>query len=111
MRSGCSKPFGTYNAPLLDGFNEMELFKDPESKWHGWKFYQDYLVDPDENRYTVEMIMSSIYTFQLKQELTGNPPLIRSMMQELKKMTETKKVMIEIHLDKAGNARVNIVDK
>lgn len=64
----------------------MDKFKRYETPWDGWSWiYGMYLVDPDGNRYSPEMIQSSIFTQQLKQELTGTELKIYSLKLELEK--------------------------
>lgn len=54
-----------------------------ETPWDGWYFVDGYLVDPDGNKYSSDMIRSSIWTQQLKRELTGTELKIFSLKQEL----------------------------
>lgn len=64
----------------------MDQFKQFETPWNGWTWiYGSYLVDPDGNRYSQEMIQSSIFTMQLKQELVGSDLKIYSLKQELER--------------------------
>jgi hypothetical protein len=60
----------------------MKQYKTP---WQGWNFADGYLVDPDGNKYSPDMIRSSIWTIQLKHELTGSELKIKSLKQELEK--------------------------
>lgn len=39
----------------------MRILKLPKA-WQGWYFWEDYFVDPEDNRYSVEMVRSSLFT-------------------------------------------------
>lgn len=52
-----------------------------ETPWSGWYFVDGYLVDSDGNRYSQDMIRSSVWTQQLKRELTGTELKIFSLKQ------------------------------
>ncbi len=57
-----------------------------ETPWDGWGWiYGLYLVDPEGNRYSQEMVRSSFFTSQLKRDLTGSELTIRSLKLELEK--------------------------
>lgn len=56
-----------------------------ETPWHGWYFWNGYLVDPDGNRYSQDTVKSSVWTQQLRHELTGTELKIYSLKQELEK--------------------------
>lgn len=56
-----------------------------ETPWAGWYFWNGYLVDPDGNKYSQDMIRSSIFTQQLKYAMTGSELKIYSLKQELEK--------------------------
>ncbi len=56
-----------------------------ETPWDNWYFWNGYLVDPDGNRYSADMVRSSIWTQQLKRELTGTELKIYSLKQELER--------------------------
>ncbi len=51
--------------------------------WEGWGWYEDYLVDPDGNRYSPEMIKTSIFAFQLHREIVGSTGVICSLRKQL----------------------------
>jgi hypothetical protein len=51
--------------------------------WQNWTWYDNYLVDPDGNRYSADMIRSSIFTLQLKQALVGSPSTVLSLRKQL----------------------------
>lgn len=64
----------------------MDKFKRFETPWTGWSWlYGMYLVDPDGNRYSQEMVRSSLFTMQLKHEMVGSDLKIYSLKQELEK--------------------------
>lgn len=57
-----------------------------ETPWEGWRWiYGLYLVDPEGNRYSQEMVRSSFFTSQLKRDLTGSELKVRSLKLELEK--------------------------
>lgn len=56
-----------------------------ETPWENWYFWNGYLVDSDGNKYSQEMIRSSVWTQQLKRELTGTELKIFSLKQELER--------------------------
>lgn len=56
-----------------------------ETPWDNWYFWNGYLVDPDGNRYSADMVRSSVWTQQLKRELTGTELKIYSLKLELEK--------------------------
>lgn len=64
--------------------------------WEGWYFWEHYLVDPEGNRYSVEMVRSSLFTLQLSHELRGSTLQIHSLKQELKQRIEHLKQFQEI---------------
>lgn len=67
-------------------------FKRFETPWDGWSWiYGMYLVDPNGNRYSPEMIQSSIFTQQLKRELMGTELKIYSLKQELQRRIDSYK--------------------
>lgn len=85
-----SKP----NLTVIDKNQSIEAEKpkkvDPhkhyETPWDGWHWiYGMYLVDPEGNRYSQEMVRSSFFTSQLKRDLTGSDWKIRSLKLELEK--------------------------
>lgn len=53
--------------------------------WKGWTFWENYLVDPDGNRYSPTMVKTSLFTQELAHELTGSPLQVRSLKAELKR--------------------------
>ncbi|MFM2319628.1 MAG: hypothetical protein RLZZ215_2249 [Pseudomonadota bacterium] len=61
-----------------------------ETPWDGWGWiYGMYLIDPDGNRYTQEMIRSSIFAIQLQRELVGTENRIWSLKKHLEKQLNT----------------------
>lgn len=70
----------------------LDLPKD----WEGWYFWEHYLVDPEGNRYSVEMVRSSLLTLQLSHELRGSTLQIHSLKQELKQRIDHLKQFQEI---------------
>ncbi|WP_298612889.1 hypothetical protein [uncultured Thiothrix sp.] len=73
----------------------MRILKLPK-EWQSWYFWEYYLVDPDGNRYSVEMVRSSLFTLQLSHELRGSTLQIHSLKQELKQRIENLKQFQEI---------------
>jgi hypothetical protein len=69
------------------------MFKTP---WEGWGWYEDYLVDPDGNRYSPEMIKTSIYTMQLQHALTGYPSTVKSLKKELERRIKANNPTLKI---------------
>lgn len=65
----------------------MRILELPKT-WQGWYFWEDYFVDPEGNRYSVEMVRSSLFTLQLSHELRGSTLQIRSLKQELHERLE-----------------------
>jgi hypothetical protein len=69
--------------------------------WEGWGWYEDYLVDPDGNRYSPEMIKTSIFTSQLHRQLVGSTGVIRSLRKELeqrlRELNSTPEVIIRFN--------------
>lgn len=69
--------------------------------WEGWAWYEDYLVDPDGNRYSPEMIKTSFFTSQLHRELVGSTGIIRSLRKELeqrlRELNSTPEVVIRFN--------------
>lgn len=59
------------------------------TEWYGWTFWESYLVDPQGNRYSPDMVRTSLYTMELAHELRGSPTQIRSLKAELKKRLQT----------------------
>lgn len=55
------------------------------TNWKGWTFWESYLVDPDGNRYSPDMVKTSIFTQELAHELTGSPLQVYSMKAQLQK--------------------------
>lgn len=65
---------------------KTDQFKRYETPWEGWGWlYGNYLIDPDGNRYSQEMIKSSIMAMQLQYELLGSNLKIYSLKQELER--------------------------
>jgi hypothetical protein len=65
---------------------KLDPFRCFETPWDGWQWlYGMYLVDPDGNRYSQEMIKSSIVAMQLQNELLGSSLKIYSLKQELER--------------------------
>lgn len=56
-----------------------------ETPWSGWYYWAGYLVDPEGNRYSPEMIRSSIFTMQMKEAMVGTDLQIFSLKRELQK--------------------------
>lgn len=73
----------------------MRILELPKA-WSGWHFWEHYLVDPDGNRYSVEMVRSSLFTLQLSHELRGSTLQIHSLKQELKQRIENLQQFQEI---------------
>lgn len=67
-----------------------------ENHWESWYFFDNYLVDPDGNRYSADMIRSSVWTQQLKRELTGTELKVLSLKQELERRLATPEPEIVI---------------
>lgn len=64
----------------------MDRFKEYETPWEGWNWiYGMYLVDPDGNRYSQEMIRASLFALQYKRALLGTELKIYSLKKELEK--------------------------
>ncbi|MDD5392824.1 MAG: DUF3653 domain-containing protein [Thiothrix sp.] len=57
--------------------------------WDGWTFWENFLIDPQGNRYSPEMVRASLFAAQLAHELTGSPLQILSLRNELKKRLNT----------------------
>lgn len=57
-------------------------------RWGGWTFWEGFLVDPDGNRYTPDMVKSSIFAQELMHELAGSPLQVYSLKRELKKRVD-----------------------
>jgi hypothetical protein len=75
-------------------------FKTVSSPWYGWGWYdQLYLLDPQGNRYSPEMVRSSIYTAELAHQLTGSPLQIASMKAQLLRRLSTPSPEIVIRWD------------
>jgi hypothetical protein len=76
---------------------KSDQFKQYETPWEGWNWlYGAYLLDPDGNRYSPEMIKSSIFAIQLQNELLGSNLKIFSLKQELERrlaLTEPEVVL------------------
>lgn len=53
--------------------------------WANWSWYDCYLVDPSGNRYSPEMVMTSLWAAELAHELTGSPLQVYSLRNELRK--------------------------
>lgn len=67
-------------------------FKRYETPWSGWNWlYGMYLVDPNGNRYSREMIQSSIFAMQYQQGLLGSNLQIHSLKNELQKRIDSYK--------------------
>lgn len=67
-------------------------FKRYETPWMGWNWiYGMYLVDPNGNRYSQEMIQSSIFAMQYQQNLLGSSLQIHSLKSELQKRIDSYK--------------------
>lgn len=64
--------------------------------WEGWAWYEDYLVDPDGNRYSQDMIKTSIFTTQLHRELVGSTGVVRSLRKELEQRLRDLNAVPEI---------------
>lgn len=63
-------------------------FKMPPA-WDGWYWHDNlYLADCNGNRYSQDMVRSSLYTMELARELTGSPLKIQSLKQELQRRLE-----------------------
>lgn len=67
--------------------------------WNGWTFWENYLVDPNGNRYSPEQIKTSFYTFELARELRGSTFQILSLKQELTRRLNAKPPEIIIRWD------------
>lgn len=74
--------------------------------WAGWGWYEDYLVDPDGNRYSSEMIKISFYTAQLHRELVGSTGLVSSLKKELEQRIKDLKAEPEVVIRFAGHETV-----
>lgn len=69
-----------------------DQFKRYEVPWAGWGWaYGMYLVDPEGNRYSQEMIRSSFFTLQLKHELVGSELKVLSLKGELERRIDSYK--------------------
>lgn len=67
-------------------------FKRYETPWLGWSWiYGMYLVDPDGNRYSPDMIRSSVFAQQLQHDLLGSNLQIYSLKQELQRRIDSYK--------------------
>lgn len=53
--------------------------------WKDWTFWDGFLVDPQGNRYSQDMVRSSLFAQELAHELAGSPLQIYSMKKELRK--------------------------
>lgn len=56
--------------------------------WAGWRFEENYLVDPDGNSYELNEVRAIFWNRQLIKELTGTKDTVRSMKQHLDKKTK-----------------------
>lgn len=73
----------------------MDKFKQYETPWDGWRWaYNMYLVDPDGNRYSQEMIRSSLFAMEYKRALVGTELKIYSLKQELERRLEATEAEI-----------------
>lgn len=57
--------------------------------WTGWGWYESFLTDPDGNRYSQEMVRTSLYTQELAHQLCGSPLQVFSLKQELRRRLAT----------------------
>lgn len=62
----------------------MDVERIPAS-WIGWKFWEDYLIDPQGNRYSPDMIKTSFLTMELAHELRGSPLQVLTLKKELQR--------------------------
>lgn len=51
--------------------------------WHGWSWYECYLQDPSGNRYSPDMVQTSLWAAELAHELAGSPLQVMSLKSEL----------------------------
>lgn len=70
--------------------------KDKPKLWKGWTFWDGFLIDPEGNRYSPEMVRTSLFTQELAHELTGSPLQIYSLKRELRKRLDTLQESPEI---------------
>jgi hypothetical protein len=77
--------------------------------WKGWGFYECYLVDDAGNRYTPDMVKSSLFTYQLKHELTGSTGQVLSLKNILLTKTQPKRIYLEVTMDRSRNPSVKIM--
>lgn len=69
-----------------------------ETPWNGWGWYDHlYLVDPDGNRYSPEMIKASLWAAELAHQLSGSPLQVFSLKAELRRRLATPPPEIVIH--------------
>jgi len=61
--------------------------------WANWSWYDCYLVDPSGNRYSPEMVMTSLWAAELAHELPGSPLQVYSLRNELRKRLDALKAL------------------
>lgn len=83
--------------------SDMRRFMLP---WEGWTWSENYLVDPDGNKYTPDLIKSSIFTYQLKQALVGSSGTVLSLRKELEARIARFNSVPEIVIRFAGTETV-----
>lgn len=75
-----------YMKPKVKIDKPADPYKRYETPWDGWNWiYGMYLIDPEGNRYSQEMIRSSIFTMQIKEAMVGTDLQIYCLKKELQK--------------------------
>ena len=81
----------------------MSDFNHVPECWEGWCFRDNYLIDPEGNKFDKKEISNIFWNRQLINELTGTKGTIRSMKQHLDKQRKAvKSPTLSVSLNSGG---------